>query len=102
MIGGIRSGSGRRRSGRCLRRRWLRARRAVASPEYLVASSSAAGSLLVLGLAAAVAPARPRSLTSFRDDKTFLRREQSWRWRRVAEVLRRESCAIAQNSASSG
>jgi hypothetical protein len=46
MIGGIRSGSGRRRSGILLRRKWMErklgraAGSRVASPEYLVVSSA--------------------------------------------------------------
>ncbi len=39
MIGGIRSGSGRKRSGRFLRRRWRPGDRA-ASPEYRVPSNA--------------------------------------------------------------
>src|SRR5260370_1855646 len=61
MIGGIRSGSGRRRSGRgLLRRRWRKRGRAVPSPECLVASRGvecdhgAEARLLVKGLYAAL------------------------------------------------
>ncbi len=46
MIGGIRSGSGRRRSGRFLRRRW-RLRSRAASPEYLAASLNSTAEAVV-------------------------------------------------------
>jgi hypothetical protein len=72
MIGGTRSGSGRRRSGRCpLRRRWLsRVSREwlvvgleclVTSSQYLVMS----GCRLGFRLGAVVAPAESRFLTWF-------------------------------------